>query len=63
MDVRVTDHGSLVLVEGISPAGEAWIEEYVGGAETLYWGDAVVCEPRYVPPIIQAMLAEGLVVH
>lgn len=59
-DFHVADHGSLMLLYPISHLAEEWVEEHVGGEETQHWGEAVVVEPRYIGPIVEAMLAEGL---
>lgn len=59
VDFSVENHGSIVLLRGISPDAEQWIEDYVGGWDTQYWGDAVVVEHRYIVPIIEAMEAQG----
>jgi hypothetical protein len=59
IDFSVDNHGSIVLLRGISPEAEQWIESYVGGDDTQYWGDAVVVEHRYIVPIIEAMEAQG----
>lgn len=58
---RVEDHGSIVLLRPLTADVEEWIEEHVGGEDTQYWGSAVVVEPRYIEPIVQALVAEGFV--
>jgi hypothetical protein len=55
----VEDHGSIVLIRPLTPAVEEWLDERVGGEDVQYWGDAVVVEPRYVRPIVEALIAEG----
>jgi hypothetical protein len=59
VDFAIENHGSIVLLRGISPDAEQWIEEYVGGPETQTWGGATVVEHRYIVPIIEAMEAQG----
>jgi hypothetical protein len=55
----IENHGSIVLIRPLTSDVEEWIEEHVGGEETMYFGNAVVVEPRYVAPIVEALIAEG----
>jgi hypothetical protein len=61
-DIKFENHGSIFLIRGISVAGQAWLDENVGDDETLFFGNAVVAEPRYVAAIAQGALDAGLVV-
>jgi hypothetical protein len=61
-DLIFENHGSLFLIRPVSPAGQNWLDENVGDAETLTFGGAIVCEPRYVEAIIRGASAAGLVV-
>jgi hypothetical protein len=61
-DIKFANHGSIFLIRGISAAGQAWLDENVGNDETLFFGDAIVAEPRYVVAIAQSALDAGLVV-
>lgn len=62
-DFAIENHGSIMLLRPITAIAEEWIEEHVGNDETLTWGDATVVEPRYIGPIIEAMLSEGFVLQ
>jgi hypothetical protein len=61
-DLIFENHGSIVLIRGVSPAGQAWLDENVGNDETQYFGNAIVAEPRYCLPIYEGAVEAGLVV-
>jgi hypothetical protein len=60
-DLAFENHGSLCLIRPVSSTGKLWLDENVGDSETLTFGGAVVCEPRYVEAVYRGALAEGLV--
>jgi hypothetical protein len=60
VDLLFENHFSLFLIRPISPAGQTWLDENVGDENTLNFGGAVVCEPRYVGPIYFGAQADGL---
>jgi hypothetical protein len=62
-DILAENHGSIFLLRPISSVGQAWLQENVIGVETLIFGNAVVCEPRYVIDIVFGARGEGLVVR
>jgi hypothetical protein len=59
-DIAFENHGSIVLIRGLSEAGQAWLDENVGDDETQFFGGAVVCEPRYVEAIYLGAHSDGL---
>jgi hypothetical protein len=62
-DVRVENHGSIVLVRPMTGAGRDWIEANVATDGGLFdFGGALVVEPRYVANLVDGMIADGLVV-
>jgi hypothetical protein len=61
LDIKFENHGSIFLIRGISLVGQAWLDENVGDDETLFFGNAIVAEPRYVAAIAQGALDAGLV--
>jgi len=61
-DLIFENHGSLFLIRPLSPAGQTWLDENVGDAETLTFAGAVVCEPRYVDAVTYGAVQAGLVV-
>lgn len=61
-DVTVTNHGSIFLFELVTPAAQAWGEEYLPG-DCQTWGKhGVVVDHRYARDIASGMLSAGLVV-
>ena len=61
-DLIFENHGSLFLIRPVSPAGQNFLDENVGDAETLTFGGPVTCEPRYVEPIYSGAIQAGLVI-
>jgi hypothetical protein len=62
-DILVENHGSIFLLRPITSVGQDWLKENVVGGETQVFGNAVVCEPRFVMNIVNGARAEGLVVR
>lgn len=60
-DVRVENHGSIVLLRPITVTGQDWLDTNIPD-DAPTWGNAVVAEPRYVPFILEGMKNDGLVV-
>ena len=62
-DILVENHGSIFLLRPTSSVGQAWLQENVIGEESQIFGDAVVCEPRYVMDIVLGARGDGVVVR
>ena len=62
IDIAFESHGSIVLIRGLSKAGQAWLDENLGNDETQYFGNAIAAEPRYCLAIILGAQREGLAV-
>lgn len=60
-DLIFEGHGSIVLIRAASPTGKTWLNENVGDDNTITFGGAIVCEPRYVRDIFRGAVASGLV--
>jgi hypothetical protein len=60
-DILFENHGSLFLLRPVSPAGQTWVDENVGDEDTLTFGGAIVCEPRYVLDVCRGAVDAGLV--
>jgi hypothetical protein len=60
VDLVFENHLSLFLIRPVSFTGQSWLDENVGNEDTLTFGNAVVCEPRYVEAILQGAIAAGL---
>ncbi len=63
-DIIVENHGSIVVLRGMTDAGYAWIEEHVSGEGYQPFGlGARLAEPRYVADIVAGAIADGLEVR
>jgi hypothetical protein len=57
---NIEDHGSIVLIRPLTADVERWLEEHTAD-DAQWFGNALACEPRYVGPIVEALIAEGWV--
>jgi hypothetical protein len=62
LDLIFENHFSLFLIRPVSPTGQTWLDENVGDENTLTFGGAVVCEPRYIEQIYVGAQSDGLAV-
>jgi len=53
-DVLVENHGSIVLIRPRTPEAETRLRTLVAD-DAKWWGGALVCEPRYVSNILDAL--------
>jgi len=61
MDIRITSHGSLILLHAETAEAVRWLEEHT--AEDAMWhGNALVVEPRYAEAIVAGAREDGLAV-
>jgi hypothetical protein len=60
VDLRFENHFSIFLIRPCSETGQHWLDANVGDEDTLTFGNAVVCEPRYVESILRGAIAAGL---
>jgi hypothetical protein len=65
LDFKLEYHGSLFLLCPLNPVAQNWMSENlpVNEPETQFWGDAIVIEPRYVAPIVDGIIGDGLVLR
>ena len=61
-DIRVRDHGSVVLIVPESFTGRRWIEDHVDREGPQPKWPSVLAEPRLVVDVLQGMEDDGLVV-
>jgi hypothetical protein len=58
-DIRITDHGSIVLFQPLTTEASTWIDEHVEPG--AYWhAGALAVEPRYSMDVYNGMVSEGL---
>ena len=58
IDVNAEDHGSIILLQGLTDAGREWLDENVECEFSL--GNGIPCEPRYRDDILHGADADGL---
>jgi hypothetical protein len=63
VDLRFEDHLSLFLIRPLSQAGQQFLDDGVDDEDTLTFGNAVVCEPRYVEAILRGAIDARLAVQ
>jgi hypothetical protein len=65
LDFRLENHGSLFLLRALSSAAKDWMGERlpIDNPETQFWGNAIVIQPRYVAPIVDEAIGDGLVLR
>ncbi len=59
LDFRFSDHGTICILFPASEAGIAWADLHLPD-DALRWARGYVIEPRYVAPIIDGIIADGL---
>lgn len=62
LDLSLEDHGSIALVRPLSEDGFRWLRDHVD-PEALWFGRALVVEPRFVAPILEGAVEDGLIVE
>jgi hypothetical protein len=60
-DIDLTLHGNIALITPLTDVARTWVSEHLEHEESLWWGPAVVVEPRYLGSILVGMANEGLV--
>jgi hypothetical protein len=65
IDFEVQNHGSIFLLCPLTDSAREWMNEHlpVDSPETQFWGEAIVIEPRYVAPIVDGIIRDGLVLR
>lgn len=59
-DFSVSHHGSLCILTALTEAAESWVDEHLP-ANAQTWGrNGIVVEPRYIGPIIEGIVDDGL---
>ena len=61
IDLAFDNHGSIWLMQALTTAGQAWVDEHIS-EEAMWFGGAIVGEPRYVEAIVIGAQDVGLVV-
>ena len=65
LDFTLENHGSLFLLRPLNPGAKDWMGEHLpmDSPETQFWGEAIVIEHRYLAPIVDGIIGNGLVLR
>jgi hypothetical protein len=65
LDFKLENHGCLFLLRPLTTLAREWMNEHLPleHPETQFFAGAIVVEPRYIGPILEGIVADGLVVH
>jgi hypothetical protein len=63
LDLRFENHFSLFLIRPCSETGRRWLDDNVGDDSTRTFGNAIVCESRFVEAILRGAIDTGLEVR
>ncbi len=58
-DFRIHFHGSLVLLEALTPDADDWCIDNLPSERTIF-GTSTVVEPRYIDDIVEGIHESGL---
>ena len=62
-DFQIEDHGSICLVRPLNDAARDWLDEHVEAEGWQWMGNALACEPRYLPDLADGIEADGFTVQ
>lgn len=60
-DLSVANHGTIFLLQGLTEAGQEWIDKSLPVDAMTFCG-AVVIEHRFIEAIVMGAIADGLTV-
>ena len=59
-DIVVENHGTVVMLRGMTHAGGIWLHDNVSSEPWQWMGNALAAEPRMVQDVIDGAEADGL---
>jgi hypothetical protein len=63
-DIRIENHGSVVLLRPATAVGREWLKAHCDrSGYQPFTGGTLLCEPRYVAPIVAGAREAGLEVR
>jgi len=60
VDVEVINHGSVIALRPMTPAGNDWIDSNLCLESWQWFGGCAVIDPRYAEAILDGMADDGL---
>lgn len=61
-DFTLENHGTIAVLTPLTEEAEDWVVSYLP-EDAQQWGRGVVIEPRYLPPIIEGIEADGMTIN
>lgn len=58
IDITVEDHGSILVMTGVTQAGKDWLDASL--ADGQRWAGGYVIEPRYLHDVFMGAVNDGL---
>jgi hypothetical protein len=58
-DISFENHGSIVLVRGLTDEGQDWLDEHID-EDAPRWSGGIAVEPRFVSALVDGILESGL---
>ena len=62
VDIVVENYSSIYLLRPLTSAGREWLESHVAD-DAQWFGNALACEGRYVEPLVNGAIQDGLVLE
>jgi hypothetical protein len=61
-DFNVQNEGSIFILNALTPRASLWCAEHLPHDATR-WGNGYVIEPRYIEPIVDGIVDDGLTIE
>ena len=61
-DFEVSNHGTIFIFTPLTPAGRAWVAEFLP-QDAQQWAGGVVIEHRYISDVVLVAQRDGLTVR
>lgn len=62
VDFTVENHGTIFLLQPLTPAANSWVDEHLP-EDRMTFGGATVVEHRYIHDIVTGIISDGLSVQ
>jgi hypothetical protein len=65
VDFELENHSSLFLLRPLTELARVWMEEHLPmeNPETQFFAGTIAVEPRYIGPIVEGIVGDGLVLR
>ena len=62
-DVKVEDHGSVILLTPLTAEAREWFEQNIHSEGWQWFGGSLAAEPRYVADVVEGLNNAGFAVE